>query len=178
MSEFIKHHGDPANPPSGQKWDILWLGHCGDSIPFGDGTVQFQDPTVPPYIHSWEKMLSPNPHHTRWVHKSSGPICTYAYALTHIGVEKILNHNDHGSNKFDIWLHLRCKSNKFRCITVNPELFHHHEVAGGKDSLINGQTDQVVQGEMTDNIWHSARCNSASKAQEVITYMGPKPEEG
>ena len=167
---------DITQAPYGLNWDILWLGHCGDSIPFGRRIIQFHDSSVPPYLHAWEKALSPDPKHTRWVHTSTGPVCTYAYALTKASATKILEQNDHGSTNFDIWLHLRCKSGQFRCITVNPELFHHHEMAGNKDSLINGRTTKVIESEMTDNIWHSARCNSASKSNDVVTCMAPKPD--
>jgi len=165
-------------PPYGLNWDILWLGHCGDSIPFDRTPIQLEDPTVPPYVNSWEKIISPNPNHIRWIHHSAGPICTYAYALRDISAKRILERDDHGIEPFDVWLHLRCKSGEFLCITINPELFHHHEVAGDKDSLINGETDvEVIQNEMTDNIWHSARCNSVSNNNAVVTCMGPEPKE-
>ena len=171
------HHGSFKASSDGEDRGVLWLGHCGDSIPFGMDTLDVYDPTVPPYIHSWEKRLSPNPHNTRWIYHSTGPICTYTYALTKASAEKILEQYDHGSMNFDIWLHSRCKTRELRCFTVNPELFfHHHEVAGPKDSLINGPTSKVIEEEITDNIWHSARCNRVVRTEAMVTCMGPKPD--
>ena len=167
-------------PPYGKEWDILWLGHCGDSIPFdSESAIQIEDPIVPPYINSWETRISPNPNHTRWIHRSTGPICTYAYAVTDVGANKILERDDHGTSSYDIWLHIRCKSGEFRCITVNPELFHHHELAGVKSSLINeAGGEEAIEKERTDNIWHSARCNSVSDSDVTVTCMGPEPKAG
>ncbi|MCJ1312924.1 hypothetical protein MMC25_006600 [Agyrium rufum] len=173
VTDFEVDHEESIHPPYGTNWDVLWLGHCGDSI--GMSAAKIEDPTVPPYFKSWETRISPNPDHTRWVHRSTGPICTYAYALTDVTAKRILDSNDLGTTKFDIWLHIRCKRGIFQCITVNPELFHHHEVAGEKDSIINGQGgNEVIKNEMTENIWHSARCNSVSKTKDVVTCMGPE----
>ncbi|KAJ9668448.1 hypothetical protein H2201_001496 [Coniosporium apollinis] len=169
--------GESALPPYGADWDVLWLGHCGDNIVFDPPPIQFNDSTVPPYVNSWEKTISPDPRHTRWVHWATGPICTYAYAVTDTSARKILDRDDHGSESFDIWLHIRCKGKELRCVTVSPKLFHHHEAAGEKDSLINGKTEEeTIKAEMTDNIWHSARCNSVAKSESLVTCMGPKPK--
>lgn len=170
--------GQTRYPPYGMEWDILWLGHCGDSISPWEGTfTEFQDPSVPPYVVSWEKKISPDPNHTRWVHRSIGPICSYAYAVTHASAKKLLDRDDHGSTAFDIWMHLRCKDMELQCFTVNPELFHHHQLAGAKDGLIIGPETEVFAAERTENIWHSARCNSASKSKTVVTCMSPEPKQ-
>jgi hypothetical protein len=166
-------------PPYGTEWDVLWLGHCGENVIYDPAPITLVDLTVPPYINSWEGAVSPDPKHIRWIHWSAGPICTYAYAITGAAAKKLLAYDNHGSEGFDIWLHILCKGQKLRCVSVNPELFHHHEVAGKKDSLINGlSTDSknVLEKEMTDNIWHSARCNSVSRSKELITCMGPNPK--
>ncbi|OCK76878.1 glycosyltransferase family 25 protein [Lepidopterella palustris CBS 459.81] len=165
-----------AYPPYGMEWDVLWLGHCGESIVFDPTPVTLDDPTVPPYYNSWEKIISPDPHHTRYIHQSAGPICTYAYVVTKATALKILNREDAGTNAYDIWLHIMCKGRELRCISVNPELFHHHELAGEKITLINGHMGESVENEMTDNIWHSARCNSVSKSDKLVTCMGPEPK--
>ena len=177
LTNFRVDPEESKYPPYGLDWDVLWLGHCGDSLPFDGSPIRLEDPTVPPYINSWETKVSPNPNHIRWIHYSTGPICTYAYALTDISAKKILERDSHGVDPFDIWLHNRCKGREFRCITVNPELFHHHEIAGSKDSLINGKSGiEVIKSERTDNIWHSARCNSVSTTNAMVKCMGPEPK--
>ncbi|MCJ1351967.1 MAG: hypothetical protein MMC33_001951 [Icmadophila ericetorum] len=41
------------DPPYGMDWDVLWLGHCGDTIsPYYGTFLAFPDPTVPPYAIS------------------------------------------------------------------------------------------------------------------------------
>lgn len=177
--------GDASNatsimplPPFGTEWDILWLGHCGDSIIFDPPPITLPDPTVPPYINSWEKTLSPYPERKRYIHWSAGPICTYAYAVTGQAARKLVGRDDHGVESFDVWLHILCKGRQIRCVTVNPELFHHHEGAGPKVSLAAGSIleEGFYEKEYTENIWHSARCNSAVPGDELVTCMGKEPD--
>ena len=67
----------------------------------------------------------------------------------------------HGKIPIDIWLHLRCRTSEYRCVTAKPELFHDHEKAGAMQSLIGGQSDEVIiQHAQTVNILQSARCNA------------------
>ncbi|KAF2761321.1 hypothetical protein EJ05DRAFT_259666 [Pseudovirgaria hyperparasitica] len=163
----------PTFLPYGDSWDLLWLGHCGENIDWHWPMVRFEDPLVPPYINSWEKSIAPDPGHIRTIHKSVGPICSFAYALTGDAATKILAEKDQGTESFDIWLHIMCKGERLRCLSVNPELFHHHEAAGHRDSLINGESDEeVVEKAVTQNIWHSARCNTDQREEPLIECMG------
>ncbi len=172
------HDRQGSFAPYGMEWDVLWLGHCGDSIRGDRSDIKYYDATVPPKVNSWDRTISPDPNHTRWVYWSSGPVCTYAYAVTSSAATKLLDRDDHGSDNFDIWLHILCKGQKIRCVSANPELFHHHELAGHKDSLANGVTDsEDITTEMTDNIWHSARCNSNAKSDSLVTCMGKEEPE-
>ncbi|KAF2874583.1 hypothetical protein BDV95DRAFT_336247 [Massariosphaeria phaeospora] len=165
------------DPPYGTGWDVLWLGHCGDSIVFDPPPIVLIDPTVPPYINSWEKVVAPDPQQKRYIHWSAGPICTYAYAITGHAARNILERDDHGTQAYDIWLHIMCKGRELRCVTVNPELFHHHEAAGVKETLNSGlASGESNEKEFTDNIWHSARCNSASDGDQLVTCMGKEPK--
>ncbi|KAF1994256.1 glycosyltransferase family 25 protein [Amniculicola lignicola CBS 123094] len=174
--EPVANETESQSPPYGLRWDLLWLGHCGDSIVFNPEPVSFLDPTVPPFFASWEKTLSPDPQHKRFIHWSAGPICTYAYAVTGKAAQSLIEReNEHGTQPYDIWLHILCKNRSLVCITVNPELFHHHEAAGVKHTLNNGITEGENEKEFTDNIWHSARCNSASNGEELVVCMGEDP---
>ncbi|KAF2261716.1 hypothetical protein CC78DRAFT_607321 [Lojkania enalia] len=93
-------------PSFGMKWDILWLGHCDNSIVFDPPPIVLDDPTEPLYFNSWEKVLSTDPQHKQYVHPSAGPLCTYAYAVTGVMAKKPLDRGGHGSAPFDIWLHM------------------------------------------------------------------------
>jgi hypothetical protein len=92
--------------PYGDGWDILWLGHCGETFPeripghqhIASGSARYtyyamqDDDTVPSAQHatSWiAGDLARHPH-TRWVHFSGGPTCSAAYALSQSGARKVL----------------------------------------------------------------------------------------
>jgi hypothetical protein len=95
--------------PYGDDWDLLWLGHCGEPFPEtmqenkgleeGDeGKLAMStkytihnDATVPPLKGITGLVnFTAYPEHTRWVHPSSAPICTFAYALSQRGARKVL----------------------------------------------------------------------------------------
>ncbi|KAH9904390.1 hypothetical protein F4778DRAFT_61133 [Xylariomycetidae sp. FL2044] len=169
--------------PYGSDWDILWLGHCGEIfpevLPENEGKpehpkyVMEDDETVPPFDHitglvDFQKYRE----HTRWVHVSGGPICTFAYAVSQRGARKVLFDLsvDHLTGNYDNALAWLCRDGASRnpdglrakCVSVTPPIFHHHRPKG----LITGDSDiQVVQDTSvrekgtTENIRWSARNN-------------------
>ncbi|KAI3247015.1 CAZyme family GT25 [Penicillium roqueforti] len=152
--------------PYGNSWDLLWLGHCGDYIPLQ--LASFVDETLPgsPMYRENDGRFTEFPHQQRMVHMSVGPICTYAYALTASAASKLYQLSSSGMDKL-ITTHLRewCQEGFLKCVTVNPELFHHHKQAGEISSEIG-----VVEGwenrsavDFTPNIRYSARCSSKKK---------------
>lgn len=162
--------------PFGTSWDLLWLGHCGDKMAEKPPPVILDDPSVPPYFESLWSGMNKDPQHKRIIGWSTKPMCTFAYAITAQAAKRLLERNDHGSTDFDVWLHILCKG-FLKCVGVNPELFHHHEKAGAKESLINGENSkETLDRAMTKNIWHSARCNSLTEGEELVTCMGPAPK--
>jgi hypothetical protein len=95
--------------PYGDDWDLLWLGHCGEPFPedleenkklsqddpgrlaMSRKYAILNDATVPPWenltgLVDWKK----HPEHTRWVHVTAAPICTFAYAVSLQGARKLL----------------------------------------------------------------------------------------
>ncbi|KAK7987106.1 glycosyltransferase family 25 protein [Apiospora saccharicola] len=93
--------------PYGDDWDILWLGHCGETFPEripGHEVVDLNsarytyyamrdDETMPPLANtsSWiggDLRREPG---TRWVHFSGGPTCSAGYALSQAGARKVLH---------------------------------------------------------------------------------------
>ncbi len=165
----LTHVGNDPDPngaqrPYGSGWDLLWLGHCGDSFPFSP-MVHFHDDTVPPRnrIKTWNKDLLALPEGTRTAHYSTGPICTFAYAVTIPTARKIISYAM-DAEAYDIRLSIACRI-ELRCITINPEVFHHHEPLGaGRSSDIEamneGQLKEVNDFSVasTANIRNSARC--------------------
>ncbi|CAO2655949.1 Nn.00g047520.m01.CDS01 [Neocucurbitaria sp. VM-36] len=102
----------------GRDWDVLWLGHCGTSVPplpalsssspsiFGARLMLLDDPTVPKPINLRPSHTAPldsissiYPPHTRIYHRTQGTLCTLAYAVTQRGARKILY--EHGLRNLD-----------------------------------------------------------------------------
>lgn len=140
-------YGDPA------AWDLLYLGHCGDywhpiDVGFKDGHVRPSDLAARPHIsfndaslpdpknlHPWTASLLENlgvAPHTRLVHKSVFPLCTFAYAVTRTSARRLLKElslDGRGEDEpmaYDVAILISCRdSDDMRCYSVNPELFHH-----------------------------------------------------
>lgn len=100
---------DQINSPYGHGWDILWLGHCGETFPeripghheiYDRSSTRYtyyamqDDETLPAepaaMTESWIAGDLARDHGTRWVHFSGGPTCSQAYALSQSGARKVL----------------------------------------------------------------------------------------
>ncbi|KAH6721181.1 hypothetical protein BKA61DRAFT_152676 [Leptodontidium sp. MPI-SDFR-AT-0119] len=180
-----------SDSPYGDNWDLIWLGHCGEVFPeqleenaskapespeyisLATKYTIHADPTVPPPPHtSGFQNFTASPH-TRWVHVTGGPICTFAYALSLEGARKVLFDLsvDHLVGPFDNALAGLCRWGRererlgMRCYSVTPPIFVHHKPKG----YVSGDSDiQLVggggKGELrevgsTENIVWSARRN-------------------
>ncbi|KAK7994531.1 family 25 glycosyltransferase [Apiospora marii] len=97
----------PPHSPYGDAWDLLWLGHCGETFPERIPGHEVVDPTSARYTYyalrgdatmpppanasSWiggDLRREPG---TRWVHFSGGPTCSAGYALSQAGARKVLH---------------------------------------------------------------------------------------
>lgn len=121
-----------ARNPYSSRWDVLWLGHCGD-IPRDNETFTFfKDPTVVRHS-SYEGFAAGYindhfPEGQRAVYRSQGAICSYAYAVNRRGVRKVLEYVSRGQEQaFDTKLFHGCREGALDCIAVNPELFRHFQ---------------------------------------------------
>ena len=164
-------HGQKS--PYGNAWDLLWLGHCGDLLPLpGSQVLSAIDETLPesPLYREVYGDHSFHPPHLRMVYSSRSPVCTYAYAVTAEAALRIYQLAA-GRRERIITIDLRnwCRNGTLRCVTVNPELFHHHKQAGEPSSeiaVVEGWKERASRAPVgyTANIKYSARCNSGSKA--------------
>ena len=178
VSEAVRKLTGSSNETSwGTGWDVLWLGHCGENAQTEDDlVVSYPDFSLPETIKSWEGRLN-NPGRTRYVQWSYQPICTFGYAVTGAGAQKLLEvaANDTTGDPFDNWLTTQCRLPEvdIKCISVNPELFHDHKRAGKQTSLNNvveeGDSPEEAEQSKTENILHSARCN-AELQQEMAQW--------
>jgi hypothetical protein len=190
-----------STSPYGDEWDVLWLGHCGEVFPemldenqrkpADDASLVYMqrkfvienDTTVPRRDHLTGLVdFEHYPEHTRWVHITGAPICTFAYALSRRGAKKVLFDLsvDHLMGPFDNSLAGLCRRAvsvagvskdaltagdsglNAKCISVTPPLFFHHKAKGNLvgDSDIQTTADGVIrQKGSTENIVWSARDN-------------------
>lgn len=174
-SQFLS--GTPAShvprSPYGDDWDMLWLGHCANQPFPGDErrVLVENDPTVTPYVHRTNFAAVPDmtryDNTTRIIYPSNGGTCTYAYALSYRGAQKVLFHLSMNlyASPVDWGLHDMCDHPErgFKCISVFPQLVDTHRSAGteAKDSDIGrpGLEPQVRHKGMSFNIVHSTRLN-------------------
>ena len=164
---------DPASP-YGDGWDLIWLGHCASQPVDGDyrRVLMKNDPTVTPPNHRVNyggvPDMTPYGNSTRLMYFSKGSTCTYAYALSYHGAQKVLKwlSMDIYNKPVDFGLHDMCQDEKrgFKCIGMFPQLIGDHKPAGGasKDSDIgaNGDDKSKVRDKgFSYNVVYSTRLN-------------------
>jgi hypothetical protein len=162
--------------PYGRAWDLLWLGHCGEHTDSGTKRLEYPDPTVPSvaqYIGWSKKWLPALVPGNRAIQNGINPVCTFSYAVTRHGAQRLLDFAGKGGNEaFDIRLLDGCKHSHLNCVTVQPEIMHHYAPPKelGYTSLVkqedgkSGQSEdeKKFEGVMggTENILESARCSA------------------
>ncbi|KAI9371062.1 hypothetical protein BJX61DRAFT_535106 [Aspergillus egyptiacus] len=165
--------GKEEAAPFGRAWDVLWVGLCAETWDKTFDTVFVDDRTAPPahlYNGLAKAPVDRLPPGQRAVFYSGAPICTFAYALTREGAKNVLMDLGAGKDEaFDISLMNGCRERNLTCISVLPELFHHHIPSpklGGTGSIVNGgdeetnNSDVVEEMGYTENILESARCHA------------------
>lgn len=166
----------PTTEPWGTLWDIIYLGHCGDKLKPRNHV--YHDSGVPDiktdYTGFHYGSLDILPPKSRAIHRSTRPVCTFGYAVTRRGAEKIINLS-HDAKAIDTRIGRACENheNNMRCWTINPEIIHHHVPAGDAPSEIQTKQDISVQA-WTANILHSARCNANRSDDDLISCSKPE----
>ncbi|KAF2642605.1 hypothetical protein P280DRAFT_478694 [Massarina eburnea CBS 473.64] len=165
-------HSTPSPDPYGRDWDILYLGHCGASLPppspfHPTRITHTDDPTVPVPKHlrfrsgaSQDAFATLYPPHTRLYHRTANStLCLHAYAVTQRGARKLLYHfgmRDF-SQGFDFAVSDYCGGDLRRrigeregekpvCLTVQPPLVSQYwsESGGGGDITGTGGAGRMV----------------------------------
>jgi len=160
----------PQHSPYGDDWDVLWPGHCGEVLPEHDDRrfIISDDITVAPKEHQpWLRALADYPEGTRLVQKAGAPICSFAYAVSFRGAQKLLLAQairPQANLAWDNSLAYLCRDGylDIKCYSVQPTLFFHHRPAGSvsKDSdIMSGDPEAVREKGVTENIVLSSRLN-------------------
>jgi len=177
-----------SHSPYGDDWDMLWLGHCHDSIDETD-TRTFLiegDMSAPAWdhlnVHQKDKdWLKTWPDHTRVIHKASSPICTFAYALSQKGARKVLWSLSVYRLKglFDNAISWWCKDKEqgASCYNAHPSYFMPHQSRGGKgknsDNNPNVGPKDIPE---TRGIQWSARMNTMLLLTGNTNYQDAYPD--
>ncbi|EKG14494.1 hypothetical protein MPH_08343 [Macrophomina phaseolina MS6] len=172
---------EPTSSPYGDidRWDMLWLGHCGTRFPkLSDGNAPLgravipNDETVPEkqHVHMQfgdDELVQQYPAHTRVVSRARVNTCTLGYALSQPGARRLLY--ELGIRKMtgtnDMMFRSICDGVDGRplstCLTVQPQLFQHHRPVGPKSSFsdISDHGTDYNEQAFTRNIRWSTRLN-------------------
>jgi hypothetical protein len=134
--------------PYGADWDIIWLGHCGSHS--DSDTRRFvleNDPTVPRESDIMYPAGSPEPAAlwkepgTRIMYKSGNGVCSWTYAVSFIGAQKLLNAMsiEPFNQGFDQGLGRLCSTGILRCTHIFPPIF-----GAGTEVREKGRTHNVL----------------------------------
>ncbi|KAJ5183832.1 hypothetical protein N7492_001448 [Penicillium capsulatum] len=174
VRQLIKPPENDSTPYT-RDWDVLWIGHCGAVWSDDRDTVGYNDTNIPPRDHYKSYRaddIKDLPEEERIVFRSAGPICTFAYAVTHEGAGKILAGMGAGQGEaFDVEMSWECDRGHLRCLAVVPELVNEYSppaeynvksfvaVGNGADAGSKEQEFESHKGG-SNNIVHSSRCQA------------------
>ena len=99
----------PTRPgvfPYGDKWDIIWIGHCGAANHDNHRIYSFNDSSVPPedfeFVFAGVPKEEQHRPGTRSVFPVGATTCTTAYAISKAGAVKLEKEFRQGSDNVDI----------------------------------------------------------------------------
>jgi GR25 family glycosyltransferase involved in LPS biosynthesis len=186
-----------VDSPYGNGWDVLWLGHCGNSFPDKErdrniprGRVIINDHTVPSTQHyvidyGSDELVVRYPNHTRAISHTGNPACSLAYAVTQKAARRILYEFGLKSfyAPFDLMLRLWCDGRDGRkvrgCYTVQPQYFNHYRPVGRTRyySDINEWEDKHNSQAFTNNIRWSMRMNLEKLTEGESDLVDQYPDD-
>lgn len=175
---------DPFSSPFGEvdRWDLLWLGHCGTSfppagagnpkVPLGRAVIR-DDETVPEPQHiemqfSDGILAGTYPAHTRVISRAWNTVCSLGYALSQAGARRVLYELGlkEMNAPFDNSLRDLCDGHtagrgQAVCLSVQPQLFQHHRPVADRSTFsdISPHPQEQNTVAFTRNVRWSVRLN-------------------
>ena len=113
--------------PYGDRWDLMWIGHCGTGADGNGRIYAFPDPSAPDSEHEWSFGGGPSEGHrppgTRIVFQIGRAVCTTSYAISNRGAHKLEKHFRQANSPIDlkIWDHCEHDPN-LACLSVWPQV--------------------------------------------------------
>lgn len=169
-----KHSKDLSQDlsPYGDKWDLMWIGHCGTSADGNGRIYTFNDTSAPDEEHAWDFASRPGEGHrppgTRIVFQMRKTVCTTGYAMSLQGARKFEKHFREANSPIDLKMWGHCENDpKLACLSVWPQIISMAEsksniqhTGGGQSFGHEAEEEKVVAG---NGIQVSARVNANKK---------------
>ena len=161
---------------------IVWLGTCGDHFEptaLRHPSLTYIDPTLPPL-----ERLHPDTadffstlniqSHTRLLHPTVFPLCTFGYALTRAAAHRLLHEiaareAEGGTMAYDVRVLEACRDLGLRCWSVAPELVRH---LGAESEIANidmGSDDQFASSAREGST-DTANIDCGVRSNEALSY--------
>ena len=171
--------------PYGDDWDMLWLGHCSSRPSQKDKRkfVMEKGPAVPlPHRRvNYDVVpdMSDYTNDTRIVYATEGGVCTYAYAVSYSGAQKLLRGLADVTSAIDLELREMCYSKGLKCVGVFPQLFGEYKPVGAtvKDSDIGQWGGDFREKGFSYNVVFDARLNVDKLLNGETDYESQWPED-
>lgn len=190
---------NPNTSPYGDKWDVIWLGHCGMSFPTASSggaaslpkgrVVSYDDSTVPERqylktVYNTDNLKEEYPSHARVTHHASNGACSLGYAVSQAGARRLLYWLGlmEMTTAFDLELRYFCDGTDGKpyhnCLTVQPALFQHHRPAGNMtfESDITSHGKEYREKAMTEMIRWSVRMNVEVLLNSATNFVDQFPD--
>lgn len=114
--------------PYGNKWDLMWIGHCGTSIADNNPRIYtFYDKAAPDEEHVWsfgggpDSRLRPAGH--RMVFRGKKHVCTTSYAISNKGAHKFEKRFEEANGPIDFKMWDICENDReVSCVTAWPQV--------------------------------------------------------
>lgn len=113
--------------PYGDRWDLVWLGHCGSNADGNGRIYAFNDASAPDEEHTWSFGGGPSPGHrppgTRIVYQFQKSVCTTGYAISNQGARKLEKHFRQANSPIDLKMWDHCVNDpELACLGVWPQI--------------------------------------------------------
>ena len=164
--------------PYGDKWDLVWMGHCGSSADGNGRIYAWDDIGAPDEEHAWSYAERPGEGHrppgTRIVFQMRKTVCTTAYMMSNRGAHKFEKIFREANSPIDLKIWSDCEHNPtLSCLGVWPQII---SMAESKTNIKHTEGGQAFGHEVTEEkvvagngIQISARIN----AKEGLASLGP-----
>ena len=164
--------------PYGDKWDLVWMGHCGSSADGNGRIYAWNDTGAPDEEHAWSFAERPGEGHrppgTRIVFQMRKTVCTTAYMISNQGARKFEKIFREANSPIDLKIWSDCEHNPdLSCLGVWPQII---SMAESKTNIKHTEGGQAFGHEVTEEkvvagngIQISARVN----AKEGLAQLGP-----